>query len=114
MIMIGYESGSKAYRAYNPSTKKVCVTRDVVFEEERSWNWDAADLNESNSNEIFHVVYSYVEQAERGVDCGKSGTPTASGGNISSATAGKGGETPAAAGKSPETAAAAEIGRAHV
>jgi hypothetical protein len=32
MIFVGYESGSKAYRAYNPIMKHVHVTRDVVFD----------------------------------------------------------------------------------
>ena len=36
MILVGYEAGSKAYRACNPSTNKVVVTRDVIFEEARS------------------------------------------------------------------------------
>jgi transposase InsO family protein len=33
MVFIGYEHDSKAYRAYNPVTKRVHVTRDVVFDE---------------------------------------------------------------------------------
>jgi hypothetical protein len=39
MIFIGYESGSKAYRAYDPITKHVHVTRDVVFDEQAQWDW---------------------------------------------------------------------------
>jgi hypothetical protein len=34
MIFVGYESGSKAYHAYDPITKRVHVTRDVVFDEQ--------------------------------------------------------------------------------
>jgi hypothetical protein len=33
MIFIGYEPGSKAYSVYNPLTKKVHVSRDVIFDE---------------------------------------------------------------------------------
>jgi hypothetical protein len=33
MIFIGYEPGSKAYRAYDPVAKKVHVSRDIVFDE---------------------------------------------------------------------------------
>jgi hypothetical protein len=33
MIFVGYESGSMAYCAYDPITKRVHVTRDVVFVE---------------------------------------------------------------------------------
>jgi hypothetical protein len=39
MIFIGYESGSKAYRAYDPITKHVHMTRDVVFDEQAQWDW---------------------------------------------------------------------------
>jgi hypothetical protein len=38
MVMIGYEAGTKAYRAYNPVNKKLVVTRDVIFDEKKSWN----------------------------------------------------------------------------
>jgi hypothetical protein len=38
MIFIGYENGSKAYRAYDPIMKHVHVTRDVVFDEQTQWD----------------------------------------------------------------------------
>jgi len=31
MMFIGYESGSKGYRLYNPTTRKLVVSRDVIF-----------------------------------------------------------------------------------
>jgi hypothetical protein len=34
MIFVDYESGSKAYRAYDPITKRVHVTHDMVFNEQ--------------------------------------------------------------------------------
>jgi hypothetical protein len=33
MIFVGYEKGTKVYRAYDPMSKKVHITRDVVFDE---------------------------------------------------------------------------------
>jgi hypothetical protein len=33
MIFVGYEPGSAAYRCYDPTTKRVHVTRDVIFDE---------------------------------------------------------------------------------
>jgi hypothetical protein len=57
MIMTGYEEGSKAYRLCNPSTNKVVVTCDVVFEEDLSWIWDSTELDE-----IFTIVYSELKQ----------------------------------------------------
>jgi hypothetical protein len=38
MIFIGYESGSKAYRAYDPITKCVHVPCDVVFKQQAQWD----------------------------------------------------------------------------
>ncbi|CAL1392261.1 unnamed protein product [Linum trigynum] len=44
MVFIGYESPvSKAYRMYNPATQKLVVTRDVVFDEGRKWDWTKDD-----------------------------------------------------------------------
>jgi hypothetical protein len=34
MIFVGYEPGSKAYRAYDPGTGQVQVSRDFVFNED--------------------------------------------------------------------------------
>jgi hypothetical protein len=34
MVFIGYETGSKAYRMYDPNSKRVHVSKDVVFDEE--------------------------------------------------------------------------------
>lgn len=35
-VFVGYAAGSKGYRIYNPRTKKVFVSRDVVFINENS------------------------------------------------------------------------------
>jgi hypothetical protein len=37
-IFIGYSEESKAYRLYNPITKKFLVSRDVKFMEDKSWD----------------------------------------------------------------------------
>ena len=33
---------SKAYKLYNPQTKKVVTSRDVVFNEQEGWNWESS------------------------------------------------------------------------
>jgi hypothetical protein len=38
MIFVGYESGSKAYRVYDPIIKHVHVTCDMVFDEQAQWD----------------------------------------------------------------------------
>ncbi|GKU96244.1 hypothetical protein SLEP1_g9499 [Rubroshorea leprosula] len=38
-IFLGVSDQSKAYRLYSPLTKKVIITRDVVFDEVSTWSW---------------------------------------------------------------------------
>lgn len=38
-VFLGVSEESKAYRLLNPVTKIVTVSRDVIFEEEKGWNW---------------------------------------------------------------------------
>ena len=40
VINLGREPGTKAYRLYDPVSKRVMVSRDVVFDENRSWQWE--------------------------------------------------------------------------
>ncbi|KAJ6855707.1 Integrase catalytic domain-containing protein [Populus alba x Populus x berolinensis] len=39
-VLLGVSEGSKAYRLYDPASQKIIVSRDVVFEEDKCWNWD--------------------------------------------------------------------------
>lgn len=38
-MLLGVSEETKAYRLYNPITKKIVVSRDVVFEEDEKWDW---------------------------------------------------------------------------
>jgi hypothetical protein len=39
MVFVGYEPGSKAYRVYDPTSQRVHVSRDVIFDEDARWDW---------------------------------------------------------------------------
>ena len=39
-VLLGISDESKGYRLYEPISKKVVVSRDVVFEENKKWIWD--------------------------------------------------------------------------
>jgi hypothetical protein len=39
-VLLGVSDESKAYRLFDPISKKIIVSRDVVFEETKGWNWD--------------------------------------------------------------------------
>jgi hypothetical protein len=58
MVMVGYEPGGKAYCLYNPAMKRVLVSRDVMFDKGRGWNWDGSDAADGEDVE-FTVEYSH-------------------------------------------------------
>jgi hypothetical protein len=70
MIFIGYESGSKAYRAYDPITKRVHVTRDMVFYEQAQWDWGSSgdDGKPSAGDDVFTVEYTTTGPASPTTD----------------------------------------------
>ena len=39
MVFVGYETGTKGYHVYDPMTKRLHVSRDVIFEENIGWDW---------------------------------------------------------------------------
>jgi hypothetical protein len=58
MVMLGYEPGGKAYRLFDPTSKRVHVSRDIVFDEAKGWNWDTTDAATGAEVE-FTVEYSH-------------------------------------------------------
>nr|GEV86136.1 ribonuclease H-like domain, reverse transcriptase, RNA-dependent DNA polymerase [Tanacetum cinerariifolium] len=39
MVYLGNEQGSKAYLLFDPTTQTICVSRDVKFKENETWDW---------------------------------------------------------------------------
>jgi hypothetical protein len=39
-IFVGYGDKRMGYKLYNPITKKVIMSRDVIFEEDKTWQWN--------------------------------------------------------------------------
>lgn len=64
MINLG-KPGTKAYRLYYLATKKVLFSRDVCFDEDKSWPW-SQEINEADVPlETFTVVsYDVTEPRE--------------------------------------------------
>ncbi|KAG9450495.1 hypothetical protein H6P81_010460 [Aristolochia fimbriata] len=50
-IFVGYDSKTKAYKLYNPVTKRLIISRDVEFDEEDCWRWSE---EEKNNKELFY------------------------------------------------------------
>lgn len=38
-VFAGYATSEKGYRVYDPISKKLTLSRDIIFDEESSWNW---------------------------------------------------------------------------
>lgn len=83
-VMIGYSEESKGYKMFNPMTKKVIISGDVVFEEEKSWDWKRAEEEARNDildwGEVDEDIYassddeSEDESSQEGGESGHSGT----------------------------------------
>jgi hypothetical protein len=50
-VHLGVSDESKAYKLYDPTRKKILISRDVVFEENKSWNWSNGDNKDSHEND---------------------------------------------------------------
>ncbi|MCI41411.1 copia-type polyprotein, partial [Trifolium medium] len=47
-VHLGVSEESKAYKLYDPIERKIIVSRDVIFEETKGWNWDKKNATKSD------------------------------------------------------------------
>lgn len=40
-VMLGVSKESKAYRLYDPASKKIIISIDVKFDENKGWDWES-------------------------------------------------------------------------
>ncbi|GJX24931.1 retrovirus-related pol polyprotein from transposon TNT 1-94 [Tanacetum coccineum] len=52
-VFIGYCTQSKAYRLYERISKKINISRNVVFDEDACWNWDDQKASFESQGEEF-------------------------------------------------------------
>lgn len=50
VVYLGSEPGTKAHRFYDPRTGAIVVSRDVIFDETRSWPWESQTCNSTESH----------------------------------------------------------------
>ena len=68
MVFVGYVQGSKAYRCIDPETRKISMSRDVIFEESKSLKFSVDNPGSSipyedfNTN-IFHSTDEVFEES---------------------------------------------------
>ncbi|MCO5597384.1 hypothetical protein L7F22_051460 [Adiantum nelumboides] len=64
-IFVGYNSGSKGYRLYNPTTNKIFESRDVIFAETTAQPMVAFDVPHMQTQDVFEgFLPSFVENQE--------------------------------------------------
>ncbi|MCO5566282.1 hypothetical protein L7F22_019958 [Adiantum nelumboides] len=64
-IFVGYSSGSKGYRLYNPATNKIFESRDVIFTETTPQPMVAFDVPHMQTQDVFEgFLPSFVENQE--------------------------------------------------
>ena len=44
-VFVGVSETSKAYKLFNPLTKKIVTSRDVIFDEDNTWDWNEQQPN---------------------------------------------------------------------
>uniref|UniRef100_A0A0D2ZYS7 Retroviral polymerase SH3-like domain-containing protein n=1 Tax=Brassica oleracea var. oleracea TaxID=109376 RepID=A0A0D2ZYS7_BRAOL len=58
--MFGVSKESKAYRLYDPTTKKIIISKDVRFDEEKMWNWE----EKPDDDEVLKDIAEIEEETE--------------------------------------------------
>jgi transposase InsO family protein len=61
MVLLGYEPGSAAYRVFHPPSGRVHVSRDIVFDEDSTWDWmtEAASGEQGSIPESFTIEHTF-------------------------------------------------------
>jgi len=54
-VFLGYERGTKGYRVYDPVNDRVIVSRDVLFDEKKPWNWGEKDDSRNTTAAPFNT-----------------------------------------------------------
>ena len=56
LIHLGTEPGSKAYRLYDPTHRRIVISKDVVFDERKSWKWNVSDSSRQSVPSMFIIT----------------------------------------------------------
>lgn len=51
-VNLGVSEESKAYKLYEPVEGEVIISRDVVFEELKCWNWNKESQANSDDSQV--------------------------------------------------------------
>ena len=60
MVYFGVEDRTKIQRLYDPQHEKIYISRDVIFEEEKKWDW----YNIGNNKQIVTKFTALEEEGD--------------------------------------------------
>ncbi|GAU51653.1 hypothetical protein TSUD_414750 [Trifolium subterraneum] len=60
-ILLGLSEESKGYKLYDPVSKRIIVSRDVIFDESKGWNDDQKQAGKSNNDEGTSLITEDTE-----------------------------------------------------
>jgi transposase InsO family protein len=66
-IFLGVSEESKAYRLYNPISKKIIISRDVIFAENEKWKWNETSHSEDLETEDSENLNDVDDRSEEPV-----------------------------------------------
>jgi hypothetical protein len=86
IVFIGYEPGAKAWRFYNPASRRAVVSRHAVFNEPVAWTWESKDMGAAPDFAIEHHTLElgddqYTIDSALGTSTPSPGTSTPTGGS---------------------------------
>lgn len=62
LVHLGTEPGTKAYRLLDPTTRRIVVSRDVVFNEDQRWKW--LETTKKEHNDFVVIDFGDVETSQ--------------------------------------------------
>ncbi|KAD1781278.1 hypothetical protein E3N88_42305 [Mikania micrantha] len=68
MVYFGTEIGSKTYCMYDPKGKRIQVSREVKFDEKRSWDWSKSENLEQKEFEVDDVTFTKTTEGDNETD----------------------------------------------
>ena len=66
-VFLGYSDVTKAYRHLDVKTNKLVVSRDVIFDEKTTWNWEDKKIENTA------IISSIQEEDEKDEDVSQGG-----------------------------------------
>ena len=67
--MLGVSNESKGYRLFDPKTKRIVVSKDVMFEEERSWDWGSNYEEQINTKLVWGEDDFHTDKSDEEYKC---------------------------------------------